>query len=258
MQTPVNTASEVSVCSHVTVLPMVRRSCAAVLLLTIGCGRVGFERGADAGGDDAGGTTAVTVGTSFGTAAAAPGTVTVTLPMGLLPDDLLLLTLYSNQTGGAVTAATGWTTVLNQPDAVAQFHACFFERRVVAGEPPTYTFSVTSSLVAWALTAHRNAPVHDAETVSLLNGVPGPSVVTYTTPTITTTRSDEILVMLIDDSGSTTTFSWNDVAGATKIIDAQRVAVYTLRDGPGDVTFSADVAVPGTSAPHGAVRVIAW
>jgi hypothetical protein len=121
---------------------------------------------------------------------------TVAAPPGIASGDLLLATLEVDADPAVVTAPTGWSQVLDTPAANGSgtfFHLQVWKKIATSGEPSSYTFSVAGS--PWVDIAVLDyAYVNTTTPIDASSGRDAGTTATPTTPSITTTQANDMLV----------------------------------------------------------------
>jgi len=246
------------------------RTCRASLLLLSACGRLNFGElatSSDATTDVAIDSpprppiTIVGVGGTPDHAAAA--NEMVSLPGGILADDYIVLGFYANQATASVTVPSGWTTRLQYNDPNHQYQATFAWRRCGPSEPTSYSFPVAnSSDVAWVLAVYRGVSAVDVDEAAEQDGVFSATTVTYTGASLVTSQTgDELVMIIINDSGSGTGLTWTSPPGMTPrtSLASYRAVLFDraldLPGATGDEPAVLDEA--GATGPSGAVWMLA-
>jgi hypothetical protein len=129
---------------------------------------------------------------------------TVIAPPGIASGDLLLAILEIDSNPPVISAPTGWSQVLDTPAATgtgATFHLEIWRKIATSTEPSSYTFGVSGN--PWTdIGILDYAYVNTAAPIDAISGRDAGITAIPTTPSITTTQANEMLVAVFSNYGS--------------------------------------------------------
>ncbi|HXM57715.1 MAG TPA: N,N-dimethylformamidase beta subunit family domain-containing protein [Candidatus Dormibacteraeota bacterium] len=143
---------------------------------------------------------------------------TVTRPSGTAAGDLLLATLEIDEDPATVTGPAGWTRVLDTvgaPGTGQAFHTQVWWKLAGAGEPASYSWTISGApWVDIGVIAYTN--VNQGTPIDVSSGRDAGTTTTPTTPSVTTTGANELVVALYVNFNSG---SWTPGSGMTERYD---------------------------------------
>jgi hypothetical protein len=179
------------------------------------------------------------------------GAVTLSLDLAPAEGDLLWLVVYTDHAATAVTA-TGWTLQADRANASHDFHSWWYYRLAHAGDPTSYTLTMSApTLAAAAVAVYRGvdpgAPF-DGYATGDTQGNP------YVSPSLSTARGSARIVasFTLDHADAA---AWNDVPGAiTRAKQGQVLIADFAAPSPGTI---APVSATSSVDDEGAADLIA-
>jgi hypothetical protein len=111
-------------------------------------------------------------------------------PAGTQQNDLMLVVLGYNTTGGTITAPSGWTLTSTNGSSGSSLWS--YRRIAGASEPASYTWTISAAISASAWEGSYIG-VDTTTPVDVINGS-GESGTTHTTPSVTTTVANDLII----------------------------------------------------------------
>jgi hypothetical protein len=152
---------------------------------------------------------------AFRSTSAVTNGTTVSKPSGVVSGDLLLATLEVDADPATVSGPAGWTRLLDTvggPGTGNAFHTQVWWKLAGAGEPASYSWTVSGSpWVDIGLLAYSN--VNQSSPIDVSSGRDAGTTTTPTTPAVTTSGPNELVVALFVNFQSG---SWTAGSGMTR------------------------------------------
>lgn len=177
------------------------------------------------------------------------GSRTINVPSGVVDGDYLLLHVVarrSSSTPPSVTTPSGWTLIRGtQVSATARF-SIFTFGRVASSEPASYNVTIGTNDGSLACMVAYTG-VETASPVDVENGNSATDIHAPTTPSITTTVDDAMIVAFGAVSSS---WTWTAPSGMTKVVERTTVAPESATGASGCVAtvIQAMAGATGTKA----------
>ncbi len=154
--------------------------------------------------------------------AAASGSLTINKPAGTVANDVLIAGVAVRPQNGTITAPAGWTLIrrLDNPNP-NQSSLVTYYKVAGASEPASYTWSFsTSTGAAGGIQAFSG--VKTSNPIDVEGGQNTPNGVAHSTPSITTTVANDMLVTV---HAFTSSASWTPPAGMTEAYQGASLAI---------------------------------
>lgn len=169
----------------------------------------------------------------------------ISRPAGTVANDVMIASIgvaWSGTTAPVATPPAGWTLVRQIDNATATRNSLFVYRKVDGGaEPASYTWNFTNfSFASGGIQSFSG--VNTATPVDVENGAATASALTHTTPSVTTTVANAMLVTSHTYASSGT---WTPPAGMTEALD---VSAWTAPNALGQSTEGSYVLQPAAGA----------
>lgn len=163
-------------------------------------------------------------------------------PVPTVVNDDQLIAVVAGRGSGTMTCIqpAGWTEILNQPRSTSG--RLFVYRKLAAGEPGSYTFTLSQS--STQVMGMVSLPgVDKAAPVNASQSAQGASSVSHVCPAVTTTVGDALLLRITMSAASVLPLSWTWPAQATEVIDRNFAGT-----GAGGIAVAIEpLAAPGDS-----------
>jgi MSHA biogenesis protein MshQ len=159
---------------------------------------------------------------SAASASAASGNLVVNVPSGTVASDVMVASIAVRPNTATITAPAGWTLQRRTDNANATASSLAVYYRVAgAGEPASYTWTLSANTgSAGGIQTFSN--VDTSNPVDIENGQNTASALTHTSPTVTTTLTNTMLVTSYEFASSAT---WTPPGGMTETVDTASLAV---------------------------------
>lgn len=143
-------------------------------------------------------------------------TLTINLPAGTIKNDVMVVALswQPNSNNGKVSPPTGWTQVSMIIDSAnSRYFEAIYIRVATASEPASYTFPFSASAgIAGSISSFYNINIYNP--INVFAGQLTPAGVTQSTPSVTTTVSN---TMVLAFNGAPASTSWVAPIGMTQV-----------------------------------------
>jgi hypothetical protein len=167
--------------------------------------------------------------------------LTIATPAGTTAGDVLIASIGVRPSSAVITPpAAGWTLVRRIDTAGGPTSSLAIYRRVAtAGEPVSHTWTLsTSTGSAGGIAAFYG--VDTSNPVDVENGQATANALTHSTPSVSTTVAD---TMLVSSHGFSSAATWTPPAGMTEVVDAASQAVPNAVGLSLEVNYASQAAV---------------
>jgi hypothetical protein len=167
--------------------------------------------------------------------------LTIATPAGTTAGDVLIASIGVRPSSAVITPpAAGWTLVRRIDTAGGPTSSLAIYRRVAtAGEPVSHTWTLsTSTGSASGIAAFYG--VDTSNPVDVENGQATANALTHSTPSVSTTVAD---TMLVSSHGFSSAATWTPPAGMTEVVDAASQAVPNAVGLSLEVNYASQAAV---------------
>ena len=192
----------------------------------LGSGDLGGPLSGDLGGDGGASTgSIVRIGASTLPPASHGSTATVPRPPGSQAGDLLVASLYVDDSSLTITAPAGWTTLADLGGGVGgAFRATWFYKLAGAAEPPSYLFVLGGSpdTSSGGMVDYRGvaaAPIDVSTTATF-------AASSFVAQSITTTRANDMLLAMFINESTTGNVGWTAPTGMATAVDLTNIGMF--------------------------------